>query len=111
NPVAAVDQASRDVIGRVSADLIHIDRQTQKTVPALARSWTVSADGRHYALELRRGLRFSDGQPFDADDVVFSFTCYLDERNASPERDQFVVAGKPLVVRKLDAYRVAVDLE
>jgi len=111
NPVTAVDQASRDVIGRLSADLIHIDRETQKTVPALAKSWTVSADGRHYTLELRRGLRFSDGHPFDADDVLFSFACYLDERNASPERDQFIVGGKPLAVRKLDAYRVAVDLE
>ena len=45
------------------------------------------ADGLHYTLVLRRGLRFSDGQPFDADDVVFTFRCYLDERNASPQRD------------------------
>jgi len=110
NPVTAVDQVSRDVIGRLSSDLIHIDRDTQKTVPALARSWSASADGRHYTLELRRGLRFSDGHPFDADDVVFSFETYLDERNASPERDQFIIGGKPLVVRKLDPYRVAVDL-
>src|SRR3954463_3208825 len=111
NPVTAVDQVSRDVIGRLSSDLIHIDRDTQKTVPALARSWSASADGRHYTLELRRGLRFSDGHPFDADDVVFSFACYLDERNASPERDQLIVGGKPIVVRKLGPYQVVVDLE
>ena len=111
NPVAAVDVASRDVIGRLTADLVHIDRETQQTVAALARSWRATADGRHYTLELRRGLRFSDGQPFDADDVVFTFQCYLDERNASPQRDLLVVGGKPVVVRKLDAYRVAVDLD
>ncbi|TMQ13122.1 MAG: ABC transporter substrate-binding protein, partial [Deltaproteobacteria bacterium] len=109
--MAAVDVASRDVIGRLSADLVHIDRETQQTVAALARSWRATADGRHYTLELRRGLRFSDGQPFDADDVVFTFQCYLDERNASPQRDLLVVGGKPVVVRKLDAYRVAVDLD
>ncbi len=111
NPVAGVDIPSKEVIGRLTADLIHIDRQTQRTAPALARSWSVSPDGRHYTLELRRGLRFSDGHPFDADDVVFSFGCYLDERNGSPQRDLLIVGGKPVVVRKLDAHRVALDLE
>ena len=110
NPVAAVDVAAREVIGRLNADLIHIDRQTQRTGPALARSWTVTPDGLHYTLTLRRGLRFSDGQPVDADDVVFSFRAYLDERNASPQRDLLVIGGKPLAVRKLDASRVAFDL-
>ena len=111
NPVTAVDSASRDVIGRMAADLIHIDRQTQQTGPALAKSWSVSSDGRRYTLELRRGLRFSDGHPLDADDVVFTFQCYLDERNGSPQRDLFVVGGKPAVVRKLDTYRIALEIE
>ena len=111
NPVTAVDSASRDVLGRMMADLIHIDRQTQRTTPALARSWSVSPDGRRYRLELRRGLRFSDGHPLDADDVVFSFQCYLDERNSSPERDQLVVGGKPVVVRKLGDYGVSLEME
>jgi peptide/nickel transport system substrate-binding protein len=110
NPVAAVDVASKEVIGRLQADLIHIDRQTQRAGPALAKSWSVSPDGLHYTLVLRRGLRFSDGRPLDADDVVFTFRCYLDERNASPQRDLLVIGGKPVGVRKLDAYRVAFDL-
>jgi len=97
NPVTAVDSASRDVIWRMAADLIHIDRQTQQTTPALAKSWTVSPDGRRYTLELRRGLRFSDGHPVDADDVVFSFECYADARNGSPQRDLLIVAGKLLL--------------
>src|SRR5262245_16185049 len=111
NPVTVTDAASKEVINRLFADLIHINRLNQKTESALAKSWTVSPDGLHYTLELRRGLRFSDGHPFDADDVVFTFQSYLDERNASPQRDLLVVGGKPIVVRKLDAYRVAFDLE
>jgi peptide/nickel transport system substrate-binding protein len=111
NPLTAVDTPSREVLGLLTADLIHIERDRQRTRPALAKSWTVSADGKHYVLELRRGLRFSDGQPFDADDVVFSFQCYLDERNAATQRDLLVVEGKPIAVRKLGPYRVAVDLE
>ena len=110
NPVTAVDVTSREVIGRLHADLIHIDRQTQRAGAALAKSWTVSPDGLHYTLILRHGLRFSDGQPLDADDVVFTFRCYLDERNASPQRDLLVIGGKPIGVRKLDAFRVAFDL-
>jgi peptide/nickel transport system substrate-binding protein len=110
NPVTAVDGPSRDVIGRMTADLVHIDRQTQRTTAALARSWTVSADGRRYTLELRPDVRFSDGHPMDADDVVFSFQCYLDERNASPQREQLVVGGQPVVVRKLDARRVTLEM-
>jgi peptide/nickel transport system substrate-binding protein len=110
NPVAAVDVASREVIRPLHADLIHIDRQTQRTGPALAKSWSVSPDGLHYTLELRRGLRFSDGQPVDVDDVVFTFRCYLDERNASPQRDLLLIGGKPVVVRRLDAHRVVFDL-
>ena len=110
NPVTAVDVVSREVVGRLQADLIHIDRQTQRAGPALAKSWTVSPDGLHYTLLLRRGLRFSDGHPFDADDVVFTFRCYLDERNASPQRDLLVIGGQPIGVRKLDAFRVAFDL-
>ena len=69
------------------ADLIHVNRETQQTEPALAKSWTVSPDGRRFTVTLRRGVRFSDGDPFDADDVVFSFQVYLDEKVASPYRD------------------------
>ena len=57
NPVTAFDVTSREVIGRLQADLIHIDRQTQRAGPALAKSWSVSPDGLHYTLVLRRGLR------------------------------------------------------
>jgi peptide/nickel transport system substrate-binding protein len=110
NPVVAIDAASRDVIGRTVASLIAIDRQTQRTVPALAQSWAVSPDGRRYTLKLRRGIRFSDGAPFDADDVVFSFETYLDEKNGSPQRDLLLVGGKPIEVHKVDSWTVTVDL-
>jgi peptide/nickel transport system substrate-binding protein len=106
NPVLAVDDPSRDVIRCVTADLIHINRGSLKTEPSLAKSWNVSPDGRQYTLHLRHGLRFSDGEPFDADDVIFSFQVYLDEKIDSSQRDLLVVGGKPIVVVKLDKYTV-----
>ena len=110
NPVLAEDETSREVINCLTADLIHINRGSQKIEPALAKSWSVSRDGRQYTLQLRRGVKFSDGQPFDADDVIFSFQVYLDEKVDSPQRDLLVVGGKPIVVEKIDAYTVRFQL-
>jgi peptide/nickel transport system substrate-binding protein len=110
NPILSVDATSREVIGAMNADLIHINRETQRTEPALAKSWSVSSDGRRYTLQLRRGVKFSDGAPFTADDVVFSFQLYLDENLHSPQRDLLVLDGKPIIVRKIDAYTVECEL-
>jgi peptide/nickel transport system substrate-binding protein len=110
NPVIAAEAPSREVLGRLTADLIHINRASQQTEPALAKSWTLSKDGRTFTVKLRHGLHFSDGQPFDADDVIFSFQLYLDEKNNSPQRDLLVVGGKPITVRKIDSYTVRFTL-
>lgn len=110
NPVTAADAPSREVIGELNADLIHINRASQKSEPALAKSWSVSKDGRVFTVKLRRGLRFSDGHPFDADDVVFSFQLYLDEKIHSPQRDLLIIDDKPIAVQKIDQYTVRFTL-
>jgi peptide/nickel transport system substrate-binding protein len=110
NPVTAVDGTSREVIHRLMADLIHINRETHRTEPALAESWTASRDGRTYTLRLRRGLRFSDGHPFDAADVLFTFRVYLDPKIASPQRDLLVIGGKPIAVRRQDSHTLVFEL-
>src|SRR5579864_3204257 len=110
NPVTATDAISRQVIFQCNADLISINRSSQQTEPALAKSWKVSPDGRTFTLNLRKGVRFSDGHPFDADDVIFSFTVYLDEAVGSPQRDLLIIDGKPPVITKLDQYTVRFTL-
>jgi peptide/nickel transport system substrate-binding protein len=106
NPVTATDAVSREVIGRLMGDLIEINRSSQQTEPALAKSWKISPDGRTFTLQLRKGIRFSDGHPFDADDVLFSFNVYMDEAVDSPQRDLLIIDGKPILVTKLDQYTV-----
>jgi peptide/nickel transport system substrate-binding protein len=106
NPVMVLDQPSREVVRRLHGDLIHINRNTQKTEPALAKSWTMSPDGKSFTVKLRRGVKFSDGHAFTADDVVFSFEVYEDEKVDSPQRDLLIVGGKPLAVTKVDASTV-----
>ena len=110
NPVIATDAVSREVVGRMMADLIEINRASQQTEPALAKSWKTSPDGRVFTLQLRKGIRFSDGHPFDADDVVFSFAVYMDENVDSPQRDLLIIDGKPLTVTKVDQYTVRFTL-
>jgi len=106
NPAVSNDLTSREVISQMTADLIHTNRLSQQSEPAIAASWEVSGDGLQYVLHLRRGLKFSDGAPFDADDVVFSFKVYLDSAINAPQRDSLIIGGQPLVVKKLDSMTV-----
>ncbi len=110
NPLIAADTPSREVIGAMQADLVHINRATQLTEPALAKSWKISPDGLQYTLVLRRGLKFSDGYPLDADDVLFTFRVYLDEKVHAPQRDLLMFEGKPLTVRKVDSQTIVFQL-
>jgi peptide/nickel transport system substrate-binding protein len=103
NPVLSLDAPSREVIAAMQADLVHINRATQLTEPALAKSLKISPDGLRYTVTLRQGLRFSDGERLDADDVLFTFRVYLDENVHSPQRDLLIVGGKPISVHKVDA--------
>lgn len=52
-------------------------REDGSVGPMLAKSWTVSPDGRVYRFALRHGIRFHNGAPFTASDVVWSFKRYL----------------------------------
>lgn len=111
NPLTAADAPSREVIlGAMQADLVHINRATQLTEPALAKSWRVSPDGLQYTLTLRKGLRFSDAHPVDADDVLFTFRVYLDENVHATQRDLLIIGGKPIAVRKIDPWTVVFQL-
>ncbi len=46
---------------------------TGKIEPALAESWEISADKKHIVFTLREGLKWSDGEPLTADDVIFTY--------------------------------------
>jgi peptide/nickel transport system substrate-binding protein len=75
--------------------------------PGLATSWTHSADGLHWQVELRHGVRWSDGAPFTSGDVVFTYQTMLDPKTA------FNQASYLANVRRVVAegpYRVRFDL-
>ncbi|WCT75199.1 ABC transporter substrate-binding protein [Sphingomonas naphthae] len=75
--------------------------------PLLAAGWTVSPDARHYEFGLRPNVRFQDGRPLTASDVVFS----LDRaRAAGSSNAQATAFGNIASIRALDSLRVAIDL-
>jgi peptide/nickel transport system substrate-binding protein len=59
--------------------LVRFRPGTLEPEPALAQGWEISADGRRYTFYLRRGVRFHDGSPFDAQAVKFNFERMLNE--------------------------------
>jgi peptide/nickel transport system substrate-binding protein len=78
-------------------------------VPDLAKSWTISDDGLLIEFHLRRGLRWSDGQPITADDVVFTYRdVVLSEAVSSVFRDaQRLPDGTFPRCEKIDEFTVA----
>lgn len=110
NPVMAADNPSREIIGRLHASLVRINRATHETEPELAESWESSPDGLRYVVRLRSAVHFSDGHPLDADDVVFTFRVHLDPRVASPQRDLLIVHGTPIRVDRVDDRTIAFTL-
>ena len=108
NPVTAIDAPSKEVLSQINADLLTINRATQQVEPRLAESWTHSKDGKQYIVNLRPNLKFSDGSPFLADDVVYSWNSYLNEH--APQRELLLIDGKPIEVKKLNEHQVAFTL-
>ena len=72
----------------VHARLVQLNQQTQDIEPALATKWTLDSDGRTYTITLREGVVFSDGMPFTADDVVFTFQALYDPKSEGPLAQQ-----------------------
>ena len=93
-------------IGRAIFDpLVDLDEQGG-LVPGLAESWE-QPDSRTYVLNLRQGVSFHDGTPFDAEAVKFHFDRHLDEENESLRRGELLAVESAEV---LDAHRVRINL-
>ena len=66
------------VAGKIYQGLLRYDFDL-KPLPSLAKAWTVSADGLTYTFKLEEGVKWHDGAPFTAEDVVFSCVKFLPE--------------------------------
>lgn len=106
NPLFADDQETLTLVECMTARLFRINRQTQETEPELVESYNLSDDRRSATLNLRRGLRFSDGGPFTADDVIFTFRVAYDPSLRSAVTDILTVGGRPIGYERVSDFSV-----
>jgi peptide/nickel transport system substrate-binding protein len=80
--------------------LLKVDRNG-KVVPALAKSYNISKDGREYTFHLYQGIKFHDGSPCTAEDVKFSFERLLDPKTAAVNRKYYMGVESIQVINPL----------
>ena len=74
DPALAYDTASGEILQNVYETLVFYDGEaTDKFVPQLAESWTVSDDGTVWTFTIRQGVTFHEGGTLTASDVAYSF--------------------------------------
>ena len=91
--------------------LVILDHEKQAYMPSLAESYSLAADGVTVDVQLREGLKFSDGQPLTSGDVKFSLEAAYDKATNSPIfRDALMIGGKEIKAEVLDERRVRLTL-
>jgi ABC-type transport system substrate-binding protein len=83
DPAFVVDAAEGELCALLFEGLVGF-APDGSMVPGLARTWTLSEDGRRYRFNLNTSSRFTDGRPARAADVIGSFRRVLDPATASP---------------------------
>ena len=79
-------------------------------MPNIARGWELSDGGRTTTIFLRRGMKWSDGHPFTADDFLFWYEDMYKNKELIPTPSLFLsINGKPGEVEKVDTYTVGSD--
>ncbi len=90
NPALAQETSSTAVLSDLFTGLTKTDLKTMRVVPDLAEGWEEKEDGRLYIFHLRKGVRWSDGEPFTAEDVVFTYRdIYLNPQIPNSTGDMF----------------------
>lgn len=104
-----VSQEASDLFGYIYEGLITTNGLTGEIEPLEAESWEISDDNLRIVMKLREGLKWSDGETLDADDVVFTYNqLYLNPDIPAGARDLLRIGQSREfpTVRKLDNLRV-----
>ena len=105
NPFNTKDNISAQMSEIMYDGLVTTDVVTGETIPKLAKSFSVN--GKEYIVNLRHGLKWSDGKPITADDVVFTWqNIIFDGFGNTSTRDSVMIDGKLPTVEKIDDYTV-----
>jgi len=104
NPIIATDSASGEITGFLFSGLVKYDKDGKEIIGDLAESYRFE-DNRTLIFNLRRGVKWHDGEPFGARDVVFTYDIINDPSVVSPYTSTFRMVES---VTALDGHTVKV---
>lgn len=103
NPITENESSSSDIIRLLFSALMGFDWRTQKATPGMAATYKVEEDQKTWTFTLRKNLKWSDGKPLTADDVVFTWNDIIFNPGINNvTRDLFMMNGKKFEVSKVD---------
>lgn len=105
NPIFSVNDVDVDIVKLVYSGLLRYDN-TQRLVPDLAAKYEINEDKTQYTFYLRQDVVWHDGEPFTADDVVFTFDTAKEPDSGSP----LLVSFQGVTVEKIDDFTVKFTL-
>jgi peptide/nickel transport system substrate-binding protein len=111
NPLTVSDSGGLCMLAMSGEFLAFDNNQALQLQPMLATSWKASAGGKVWTFKIRQGVKFHDGSPLTADDVVWTIQQLADKKNASNALSTFSGVLTPEGVRKVDSHTVQFHLE
>jgi peptide/nickel transport system substrate-binding protein len=109
NPLTVADQGGLDMLGQ-TGEYLCLSGQTLNLTPVLATSWKADPSGTVWTFDIRQGVKFSDGTPLTADDVVYTYKLHTDPKNGSNALSAFKGVLAPSGVIKVSDFTVSFHL-
>lgn len=107
NPIVSNESTTEIVTQYIFEGLVTRDPITTEIIPVLAESWEYSDDGKIWTIKLKKDIQWSDGEPFTADDVVFTYNQIVYNADIpNSAADVLQVAGQNFEVQKIDSHTV-----
>jgi len=106
-PILASDSASHSIAGLIYNGLVKYDKD-MNIVGDLAESWDISDDGLVITFHLRKGVKWHDGKPFTAKDVLYTYQITVDPKTPTAYAGDFLKVKKAEV---LDDYTFRVTYD
>ncbi len=98
----ATDSASHEVAAFIYNGLVEYDKE-YNIVPDLAESWEILNDGKLIRFHLRQDVKWHDGAPFTADDVMFTYKLIIDPKTPTAYGGKYKLVKE---ARQIDRYTV-----
>src|ERR1700744_2673049 len=110
NPVTIDDQGGQDMLGQ-TGEWLCLSGHTLTLTPVLATSWSPNSTADVWTFKIRQGVKFHNGDPLTADDVVYTFQLHTNPKNGSNALSAFAGVLTPSGVKKTDDFTVEFHLE